>query len=195
MAQKLKVITASTRPGRIGPIVSNWVAEQAKEHGGFDVEIVDLASFDLPLLDEPNHPAMQDYTQEHTKKWSAAIADGDAFIFVTPEYDYFPPASIVNAIQALVVEWARKPAGVVGYGGISGGMRAAQELRSLLANMNVMPLKQVVPIPMVFGDITEEQTLTPNDEVHKGTAGLLDELQVWAEALTPARQELLRKAA
>jgi len=187
MALKLKIITASTRPGRIGPIISNWTAEQANAHGKFDVEIVDLDAFDLPMLDEPNHPAMQDYQHEHTKKWSAAIGDADAFIFVTPEYNYFPPAAIVNGIQALVLEWARKPAGVVSYGGISGGMRGAQELRALLANMNVMPLKQVVPIPMVFGDITEEQTLSPNEEVQKGAAGLLDELHVWAEALKPTR--------
>ncbi|MCR8549363.1 NAD(P)H-dependent oxidoreductase [Salipiger sp. P9] len=187
MALKLKVITTSTRPGRIGPIISDWVAGQATEHGKFEVEILDLDSFGLPLLDEPNHPAMQNYTKDHTKAWSAAVADADAFVFVTPEYNYFPPATVVNAIQALVVEWARKPAAIVSYGGISGGMRAAQELRMLLANMNVMPIKQVVPMPMVFGDITEEGKLSPNAEVAKGTAGMLDELLVWAEALKPAR--------
>ena len=187
MALKLKIITASTRPGRIGPIISNWTADQAKAHGKFDVEIVDLASFDLPLLDEPNHPAMQAYTQDHTKAFSAAVADADAFVFVTPEYNSFPPAAVVNALQALVLEWERKPAGVVSYGGISGGLRAAQELRMLLANMNIMPIKQVVPMPMVFGDITEEGALSPNDEVAKGTTGMLDELLVWAEALAPAR--------
>ncbi|APX22290.1 MAG: NAD(P)H-dependent oxidoreductase [Rhodobacteraceae bacterium] len=190
MALKLKVITASTRPGRIGPIVSKWVAEQAGAHDKFDVEILDLDSFELPFLDEPNHPAMQSYTKEHTKKWSAAVADADAFVFVTPEYNSFPPASVVNALQALVVEWERKPAGVVSYGGISGGLRASQELRTLLANMNIMPIKQVVPMPMVFGDITESATLEPNEEVRKGAGLMLDELHVWAEALKPVRAEV-----
>ncbi|HBM58341.1 NADPH-dependent FMN reductase [Salipiger marinus] len=187
MSLKLKIITSSTRPGRIGPIISSWVAEQATAHGKFEVEILDLDTFGLPLLDEPNHPAMQSYTHEHTKAWSAAVNDADAFIFVTPEYNSFPPAAVVNALQALVLEWERKPAGVVSYGGISGGLRSAQELRMLLANMNIMPLKQVVPMPMVFGDIKEDGKLSPNSEVGKGTAGMLDELAIWAAALKPTR--------
>ncbi len=187
MALKLKIVTASTRPGRIGPIITKWVAEQASAHGKFDVEIMDLDTFNLPLLDEPNHPAMQNYTKDHTKALSAAVAEADAFVFVTPEYNSFPPASVVNALQALVVEWDRKVAGVVSYGGISGGLRAGQELRTLLANMGIMPLKQAVPMPMVFGDITEEGALSPNAEVGKGTAGMLDELHVWAGALKTIR--------
>ena len=187
MALKLKIVTSSTRPGRIGPIISNWVAEQATAHGKFDVEILDLDAFDLPLLDEPNHPAMQDYTKEHTKKFSAAVAEADAFVFVTPEYNSFPPAAVINALQALVLEWDRKVAGVVSYGGISGGLRSAQELRMMLANMGIMPLKQAVPMPMVFGDITDDAKLAPNEEVQKGTAGMLDELHTWAGALKTIR--------
>lgn len=187
MSLKLKVVTASTRPGRIGPIISNWVAGQASAHGKFEVEILDLDTFELPLLDEPNHPAMQNYTQDHTRALSAAVADADAFVFVTPEYNGFPPAAVINALQALVVEWNRKVAGVVSYGGISGGLRSAQELRMLLSNMGIMPLKQAVPMPMVFGDLTEDGTLTPNAEVAKGTAGMLDELHAWAGALKTIR--------
>ncbi|EIE52468.1 NADPH-dependent FMN reductase [Salipiger aestuarii] len=187
MVLKLKIVTASTRPGRIGPIISNWVAEQAKRHGKFDAEILDIDTFNLPLLDEPNHPAMQTYSQDHTKALSAAVAEADAFVFVTPEYNGFPPAAVVNAIQALVVEWDRKVAGVVSYGGISGGLRSAQELRILLANMGVMPLKQAVPMPMVFGDLTEDGKLAPNAEVAKGAAGMLDELHLWAGALKTIR--------
>ncbi|MGR3805561.1 NADPH-dependent FMN reductase [Marinibacterium profundimaris] len=194
MSMKLKIVIGSTRPGRVGPTVADWVTKAAKDHAGFDVELVDLDSFNLPLLDEPNHPAMQDYQHDHTKAWSAAMADADAYIFVTPEYDYFPPAALVNALQALSVEWRHKVAGVVSYGGISGGTRAAQELRSLISTGNMMPLPQVVPAPMVWNFI-EDGTLKPNDEMSKGLTGLLDELQKWAGALKPLRSEDVAAAA
>src|SRR5262245_4400352 len=118
---KLNVITASTRPGRSGPLIGRWVAEFATQHGAFSVEHVDLADFNLPLLDEAAHPVLQRYEHEHTRRWSESVASADAYVFVTPEYDYFPPASLVNAVQVLRHEWSRKPAGIVSYGGISGG--------------------------------------------------------------------------
>ena len=97
---------------------------------------MDLAEFDLPLLDEPKHPRLQQYEHEHTKRWSAAIGPADAFLFVTPEYDYFTSAALVNALQFLSVEWHYKAAGIVSYGGVSGGLRATQELRQLIGNLN-----------------------------------------------------------
>jgi NAD(P)H-dependent FMN reductase len=122
----LKIIIGSTRPGRVCPTIAAWVAQSATAHGKFNVEVVDLAEINLPFLDEPHHPITQNYQFEHTKKWASIVADGDAFIFVTPEYDFFPAAVTVNAIQVLMKEWAYKCAGVVSYGGISGGLRSAQ---------------------------------------------------------------------
>ena len=81
---KLKIITASTRSGRKGPALTNWIFETAKKHPEFSVELLDLAVINLPFLDEPNHPRLQKYTKEHTKNWSTTIAAADAFIFVTP---------------------------------------------------------------------------------------------------------------
>lgn len=188
MALKLNVIIGSTRPGRGGPAVAQWVYEFAKGSEKFDVELVDLANFDLPLLDEPAHPSMRKYEHEHTKRWSESVASADAFLFVTPEYDYFVPASLVNAIQYLFHEWTYKPAAIVSYGGISGGLRGSQELRQLLGNKNVMAINQPVPAPFYSQFIGDDGVFTPNESIANGTATLLSELQKWAVALKPMRE-------
>lgn len=186
MALNLKVIIGSTRPGRQGPIVARWAYEAAKDNDAFDVELVDLADFKLPLLDEPNHPSKKDYQKDHTKRWSEAMAEADAFVFVTPEYDFFAPASLVNAVQALHLEWKYKPAGVVCYGGVSGGLRSAQELRQLLGNVGMVALNQVVPIPF-FTKHIEDGVLQPNDPMKSGVENMLSELAKWAKALKTMR--------
>ncbi|WP_102225062.1 NADPH-dependent FMN reductase [Acidimangrovimonas sediminis] len=187
MALKLNVITGSTRPGRVGPKVAKWVADAAADHGLFEVVTVDLHDFALPLLDEAAHPRMQKYEHDHTKRWSATIAAADAFVFVTPEYDYFPPASLVNAVQVLSVEWGYKPAGVVSYGGISGGLRSSEALRSLLGVVNMHAIPQTVPVPMVAQFMGEDGTFAPNEPMTQGLAGMLDELHKWAGPLHTLR--------
>jgi NAD(P)H-dependent FMN reductase len=188
MSLKLNVIIGSTRPGRAGPTVAKWVAEQAQTHGAFEVELVDLADFKLPLLDEPSHPRLQQYQHEHTRRWSQSAAAADAFMFVTPEYDYFVNAALVNALQCLSREWAHKVAGVVSYGGISGGLRAAQELRQLIGNLNMMAIPQTVPVPFFAKFINDEQVFTPNEAMTDGLKLALDETAKWAGALKPLRQ-------
>jgi len=195
MSLKLNVIVTSIRPGRIGPKIGRWVADFAKENSDFEVNLVDLADFELPLLDEPKHPAMQDYQHEHTKRWSAVNADADAYVFVSPEYDYFPAASTVNAIQTLHAEWKRKPVGLVGYGGMSGGVRAMQTTKVLMSAAGMMPLPQEVPIPFVFNFIDEAGSFEPAPEVVQGATGMFAELASWAEALKGARAEQVKKAA
>lgn len=188
MTLKLNIIVGSTRPGRVGPTVAQWLAEFATAHGKFEVELVDLAEFKLPLLDEAAHPMLQQYQNEPTREWSASVASADGFVFVTPEYDYFPPASLVNAVQVLLKEWVYKPAGVLSYGGISGGLRATQGLRQLLGNVNVHALPQTVPVPMVSQFIGEDGVFRPNDPMVVGTRTMLDELHKWAVALKTIRQ-------
>lgn len=185
MSLKLKVIIGSTRPGRAGPKVADWVVKAAEAAGAFEVELVDLAEMALPLLDEPGHPRAQNYQHDHTKRWAAKMDEADAFIFVTPEYDGFPPAALVNAVQCLVVEWRYKPAGVVSYGGVSGGLRSAQELRQLVANVGMMALPEVVPVPFFSGFIDDSGTFTPNDKMAEGMTGQLSELARVAAALRP----------
>ena len=145
MTLRLNVIVTSVRPGRNGPKVGKWVADFARKNSDFEVEFVDLADYELPMLDEPNHPMMQDYQHEHTKRWSEVNAKADAFVFVSPEYNYFPAASTVNAIQTLHKEWHKKPVGLVGYGGVSGGMRAMQSAKILMTTVSMMPGKLTTP--------------------------------------------------
>lgn len=186
---KLNIVIGSTRPGRIGPVIAGWLKEFATAHGAFDVELVDLADFHLPLLDEATHPRLQQYEHEHTRRWSRSVASADAFVFVTPEYDYFPPASLVNAVQALHLEWHYKAAGVLSYGGVSGGLRSAQELRQLLANVNVHALPQVVPVPFFPDFIDDEGVFRPNQQTVDGTRAMLDELHKWAAAVKMMRED------
>jgi NAD(P)H-dependent FMN reductase len=116
------------------------------------------------------------------------VGSADAFLFVTPEYDFFPPASLVNAVQVLIKEWWYKPAGVVSYGGISGGLRAAQGLRQLLGNVNVHALPQTVPVPLFPQFLGEDGQFRPNEEMAAGAKAMLDELHRWALALAPLRE-------
>lgn len=187
MALKLKVIIASTRPGRAGPTVAKWVADAAQTHGRFDVELVDLADFELPLLDEPAHPSLQRYEHAHTREWSAAVDSADAFLFVAPEYDYFPNAALVNALQYLWAEWGYKAAGVVAYGGASGGLRAAQELRLLLGNLNMMAVPQTVSIPFYANNIGDDQVFVASEPLVEGLHACLEALSKWSSALKPVR--------
>ena len=187
MTLKLNIIIGATRPSRQGPAIARWFDGFARDHGPFDVALVDLAEFKLPLLDEPAHPRLQQYEHDATKRWSASVASADAFVFVTPEYDYFPPASLVNCVQVLLREWAYKPAGIVSYGGVSGGLRATQGLRQLLGNVNVHALPQTVPIPFFSTFIGDDGVFVPNEQVAEGSRLMLSELGKWAKALSTLR--------
>ncbi|WP_342362918.1 NAD(P)H-dependent oxidoreductase [Terrarubrum flagellatum] len=187
MALKLQTIITSTRPVRIGPAVGAWFHEAAVQHGKFDASLIDLVSFNLPLFDEPEHPRMQKYQHEHTKKWSASVDSADAFVFVVPEYNYAPPPSFVNAVTYLSKEWNYKPVGFVGYGGVSGGLRSIQPARLMLTSLKMMPIPEGVPIPGVFGMLDAEKKFKPNDLISTGAKTMLDELHRWAEALKPLR--------
>ncbi|THD80699.1 MAG: NAD(P)H-dependent oxidoreductase [Phenylobacterium sp.] len=186
MPLKLNVITVSTRPGRIGPAVAKWVHEKAAAHGGFAVEAVDLASFDLPIYDEPKHPRFKDYSHDHTKAWSKSVEGADAFVFVSPEYNYFAPPGFVNAVDYLFHEWSYKAAGIVTYGGPLSGARAAQMEKLLLTTVKVMTVPEGVSIPMVGSHIKDGVFAAP-DFLEPSMKAMLDELAKWAGALKPLR--------
>jgi len=189
---KLHTIIASTRPTRVGPAIANWFHEFAREHGKFDAELIDLADFHLPVLDEPHHPMRRQYTQEHTKKWSASVNAADAFVFVTPEYNYSPPPSLTNAIDYLFWEWNYKPVGLVSYGGVSGGLRAAQAVKLQLTTLKMMPIPEGMALPNVFQQLKDGK-FTANELNTQGAQAVLNELIRWTEALAPLR-ETVRKS-
>ncbi|MCP1632705.1 NADPH-dependent FMN reductase [Kerstersia gyiorum] len=137
---RLHIIVSSTRPGRVGPKIAAWFQQFAAEHGGFDAHLVDLADFELPVYDEPNHPRMQNYQHEHTRRWAASVAAADAFVFVTPEYNFTAPPALFNALQYVYNEWNYKPASFVSYAYASGGLRAVQEVKTLLTSLKIVPL-------------------------------------------------------
>jgi NAD(P)H-dependent FMN reductase len=167
----LQVIVASTRPGRVGRMVGDWFAAEATAHGVFDVELVDLQRVNLPLLDEPKHPRFADYAHEHTRRWSETIARADAFAFVMPEYNHGYSAPLKNAIDFLWNEWNDKPVILVGYGGVSGGIRAMQALKPVLAAVRLHPVAEV-PIPFVHEHVADGSFVATAPMVQGGRAAL-----------------------
>lgn len=184
---KLTIILTSTRPGRVGKSVADWFHDYAKaESVGFEIGFADLQELNLPLLDEPNHPAMQKYQHEHTKRWSKIVDESDAFVFVLPEYNHSVPASFVNALDYLYKEWNYKPAGIVSYGGISGGIRSTEASKNLLTALEMVPIKQQVMIPMVSSHI-EDGTFVPTDIHEQSAQTLLETMARWTKALKTMR--------
>jgi NAD(P)H-dependent FMN reductase len=186
MPLKLNVITVSTRPGRLGPAIARWVHERASAHGGFEVEAVDLDSFKLPVFDEAKHPRFKDYAHEHTKAWSKSVESADAFVFVSPEYNYFAPPSFVNAVDYLLHEWAYKVAGIVTYGGPLSGARAAQMEKLQLTTLKVVTVPEGVSIPS-FANHIKDGVFEAPDFLEPSMKAMLDELVKWAGALKPLR--------
>jgi NAD(P)H-dependent FMN reductase len=185
---KLEIIVASTRPGRVGLPIGQWVEAEARAHGGFaEVELVDLAAVNLPFMDEPNHPRLAQYTHQHTRDWSAKVSEADAFVFVTPEYNYGYTAPLKNAIDYLHHEWHYKPAGIVSYGGVAAGTRAAQMLKQVLTTLRITPVFEAVSIPFVSQFIDEEENVVPNDVMTASAKAMFDELVRVDEALLPLR--------
>lgn len=184
---KLSVVIASTRPGRVGPAVGKWFYEFAARQGTFDMELVDLAEMNLPLLDEPVHPRLKQYQHDHTKAWSAQVDAADAFVFVTPEYNFGPPPSLINALDFLYQEWNYKPVAFVSYGGVSGGLRAVQMTKQIVTTLKMVPIVEAVTIPFFTQFINDAGEFTANEVQEKSAAEMLAELLRWAEALKPLR--------
>jgi NAD(P)H-dependent FMN reductase len=184
----LQVIVASTRDERKGPLIAEWFMGQARAHGQFDVELVDLKDVALPLFDEPRHPRLQQYEHEHTRRWSASVQRADAFVFVTPEYNFGTPPSLVNALDYLVKEWAYKPAAFVSYGGVSAGLRGVQMSKQMVGALRMVPVVEAVAIPFFPQHIDAATGVFDPGEVQaKAAAAMLDELLKLANALKPLR--------
>lgn len=143
---KILVIIGSTRAKRIGPEIAGWVAKVGRETIAGDIEIVDLKDWPLPMDDEPGIPAgvpkLGDYTNEHTRAWSRKIAGANAFVFVTPQYNWGYPAPLKNALDHLYTEWSGKPAMIVSYGSRGGG-KCAVQLRQVLNGLHMKPVASV----------------------------------------------------
>ena len=183
----LQIIIGSTRPGRVGSAVADWIIDRARARGDFEVEVTDLAVLNLPIFDEPNHPRLRRYVNQHTKDWSEIVERSDAFVFVIPEYNYGFNAATKNAIDYLNQEWQNKPAGIVSYGGVAAGTRAAQMLKQVMSALKIVPVTDSVNIPFVGQKLDQDRRLKPTEVMEAATAAMLDELARWAQALRPLR--------
>ncbi|MDQ4144545.1 MAG: NAD(P)H-dependent oxidoreductase [Actinomycetota bacterium] len=184
---KLGIIIGSTRPCRLGGPIGHWVLERAREHGAFDPELIDLADVNLPFLDEPEHPRLRNYTQAHTIEWSARIDPLDAFVFVTPEYNHGFSAPLKNAIDFLHQEWLYKPAGIVSYGGASGGTRAAQMLKPVLTALKMMPMFESVAVTFVRNLVDEDGRVSATEAIERSAGSMFMELERWSRTLAQLR--------
>ncbi|HVW96269.1 MAG TPA: NAD(P)H-dependent oxidoreductase [Mucilaginibacter sp.] len=187
---KLKIISSTVRPGRKGSIVAGWIGEVAKATGDLDVEILDLGEINLPLMNEAVHPIMRQYEHDHTKQWSEKIEEADAFIFVTAEYDYSYPASLKNALEYLVHEWAYKPAGIVSYSaGAFAGVRAVMSLKSDLLSLKIVSLGEMVNIPLLQQYINDDNQFVPDERLSSAAAIMLKQLVRWTKGMKSIRED------
>jgi NAD(P)H-dependent FMN reductase len=190
----LQIVIGSTRPGRVGLPVTEWFHGVARDHGGFEIELIDLAEVGLPLMDEPNHPRFHNYTHPHTKAWSATVARADAFVFVVPEYNYGLTAPVKNAIDYLQVEWQYKPIGFVSYGGVAAGTQAVQMLKQVVTTLKMVPIFESVNIPFVAQFLDDEGRIQANQVMEEAAVAMLEELARWTQPLAEMRARLTQAA-
>jgi NAD(P)H-dependent FMN reductase len=187
---KIGIVVGTTRPNRRGESVSKWVLDLAKARPGTDVsyELVDIADYDLPNLDEGIPPSMQKYEHAHTKKWSEKVASLDGYVFVSPEYNHSYSGSLKNAIDFVYHEWTNKAAGFVSYG-TTGGVRAVEHLRGIMAELQIADVRAHVSLSL-YTDFEQFTNFKPADS-HKAQVNLmLDQLTNWATAMQGLRAKL-----
>lgn len=182
---RVAIVTGSTRPGRNNEAVARWTYDLATKRRDAEFELVDIASYHLPLLDEPLPPSLGQYHHAHTKRWAAKIASFDAFVFVTPEYNHGISGALKNAIDYLFAEWNNKAAGFVSYGGV-GGARAVEHLRLVLAEVMVASVRAQVMHSM-FTDFENFSVFKPDPRHDAEVNTMLDQVIAWGGALKTVR--------
>jgi NAD(P)H-dependent FMN reductase len=180
---KVAIILGSTRPNRNGEAVAKWVYQVAKKRANAEFELVDIKDFNLPLLDEP---VPGQYSKPHTKAWAAKIDPFDAFVFVTPEYNHGTSAALKNAIDYLYREWNNKAAGFVSYGS-AGGTRAVEQLRLVMAELQVADVRAQVMLSL-FTDFENFSLFKPAPDQEKAVDTMLDQVITWGTAMKTLRK-------
>jgi NAD(P)H-dependent FMN reductase len=165
------------------------VVPRAKEHPDFSSGILDLAEINMPFLDEPNHPRLRQYVHQHTRDWSAKIDAADAFIIVTPEYNFGFTGVFKNALDYLYHEWKGKPVGFVSYGGIAGGTRSAQLMKPVLVALSMMPVYEAVTIPFYSKSLDAEGRFVPTEEHTRAAHAMPAALLSWTGPLKTMREQ------
>lgn len=183
---KIAIILGSTRPGRKGKDVADWVAGKAAERTTAEYELVDLADNPLPHIDEPMPPTLGQYAGEHTKAWAETIASYDGFVFVTPEYNHSTSGVLKNAIDYLYAEWNNKAAAFVSYGSL-GGARAIEHLRGITSELQIAHVRQQLSFSM-FTDFENFSVFAPGPQHDEAAVMLFDQLESWTRAMKSVRE-------
>ncbi|MBF6163394.1 NAD(P)H-dependent oxidoreductase [Streptomyces gardneri] len=186
---KLAVIIGSVREGRFGPVVATWFTEQARRHGVFEVDVIDLAEAHIPLELPAVPPALDPDPQrpEGMTDLSRRLAAADAFVIVTPDYNRSIPASLKAVIDWHFTQWDAKAIGFVGYSGASGGLLAIEHLRQIFNELNAHTVRNYVSFPRYYLLFDAEGRLLEPEEPAAAATALLDQLHWWASALAAAR--------
>jgi NAD(P)H-dependent FMN reductase len=184
------VIFGSTRQGRRGEVVANWLMDRLALRTDATYELVDLRDVSLPFFDSPTLPVHGHLIPE-AEQWAAQVERADGFLFVTPEYNHGYPAVLKNAIDHLYLQWVHKPAAIVNYGGFSAGYRAAEQLRQVLIELKMVPIREQVGISLVPGvvpSISDTPASPSGAFLDRAFNGMMTELLWWVTALIPARE-------
>ena len=189
---RVAIVTGSTRPGRNNAAVAQWVYDLAKQRSDAECALVDIATYHLPLLDEPLSPILGQYSHAHTKAWAEKIGTFDAYVFVTPEYNHSTSGALKNAIDYLYREWNNKAAGFVSYGG-AGGVRAVEHLRLVMAEVMVATVRAQVMLSL-FTDFEKFTTFKPDPRHEPEVHAMLDQLVAWGRALKTVRLQPSKEA-
>jgi NAD(P)H-dependent FMN reductase len=184
------LIVGSTRPNRFADRVTPWVVEGAATRKDMRLEKLDLRDFDLPLLNEPVPPSWVGgkFNDPKAQAWGRRLAELDAFIAITPEYNHGPSGALKNAFDSAYLEWARKPIAFVGYGG-AGGVRAIEHLRGVVVSLDMIPVRHEVTIAMepYLGVAQHGRSLNDYEFLVKSRAGMFEQLVSWGEAMKTVR--------
>ena len=182
---KIAVILGSTRPGRNGKAVADWVMAKAASRTGATYELVDLADYPLPHMDEAVPPSMGQYSGDHTKAWAAKIASYDGYVFVSPEYNHSTSGVLKNAIDYLYAEWNNKAAAFVSYGSL-GGARAIEHLRGISSELQIAHVRQQLSFSL-FTDFENFSTFKPGAQHEDSVTTMFDQLESWTTAMKTLR--------
>jgi NAD(P)H-dependent FMN reductase len=186
---KIAIVTGASRPGSVNKSVAEWVLAQVAGRSDAEFELVDVADFNLPLLDEAYPAAYQNYQNDHTKTWSAKISEFDGFIFVAHEYNHSAGPVLVNALSYLNAEFNNKAAGFVSYGSM-GGVRAVEHLRGVLSELQVAHVRNQVMFSL-FTDFENFSEFKPTEQSVGTLAPMVDQLIIWTRAMEAVRADQL----
>lgn len=192
----LAVVIGSIRPNRFADHPAQWIAAIARERGDFEVEVIDLKDYSLPLFAEEASPAYGPSQSEAAGRWQSKMAEFDAYVFTAAEYNRGPTAALKNALDYAYREWNNKPVSFVGYGGV-GGARAIEQLRLIAIELQMAPIRTAVHIqfPIYLAVVKEGKKLSEFDFLNQNAADMLDQLAWWTRALKSAREDAGRRVA